>query len=118
MSSPTLLTCRELIMMCICVCFQKKVEKRVFHETVNICKSSDEYINIFDGRDSQNNIFRTCVSKKSRKKSVHEIVNICKSSDEYKYIHGSSKQSFENTCSSKKVEKRVHETSEYLCMIH
>ena len=34
----------------------KKVEKKSSMKTVNICKI-DEYINIFHGRDSQNNIF-------------------------------------------------------------
>ena len=46
---------------------------------VNICKSSDEYINIFDGRDSKNNNLKNmCFQKKVEKKSIHEIVNICK----------------------------------------
>ena len=47
---------------------------------VNICKSSDEYINIFHGRD-QNNIFRKHVfsKKKVEEKSIPmKQVNICK----------------------------------------
>ena len=39
------------------LCFQKS-RTRVFHETVNICKSSDEYINIFDGRDENNHFWK------------------------------------------------------------
>ena len=52
------------------VCVFKKVEDKesIPMKQVNICKSSDVYINIFDG--SSNNHLRTRVSKKVEKKSI------------------------------------------------
>ena len=52
-------------------CFQKKVRKKkkrvVQWKQVNICKSSDMYINIFHGRDENNHFQNMCFPKKSRK---------------------------------------------------
>ena len=48
-------------------------------QVIYICKSSDEYKNIFDGRDENNHSRNMCFQKKVEKKSISlKQVNICK----------------------------------------